>query len=173
MKNKEDVGSQRSEVRGQMSDVGGKSTTKCQTQKGITLIALIITVIILLILAGTAISISINGGDLFGKSQNAVTQYNNRVAEEENAINEVWNILNKRNEINDSVGIIVNHNGTEIDISKIPANTISDYYGDYVVNYTKGGTYQLYYVDNAGQFGDVGRIYIQNIAYSRKNMRFI
>lgn len=33
----------------------------CKMQKGITLIALIITVIILLILAGTAISISLNG----------------------------------------------------------------------------------------------------------------
>ena len=43
--------------------------------------------------------------------------------------------------------------------SKIPANNIADYYGDYVVNYTKGGTYQLYYVDNEGYFGDTGRIY--------------
>ena len=82
-----------SEVRGQRSDVGGKPTNKCQRQAGITLIALIITVIILLILAGTAISISINGGDLFGRSQNAVAQYNSRVAEEENKINEVWSIL--------------------------------------------------------------------------------
>ena len=62
-------------------------------KRGITLIALIITVIILLILVGTAISISISGGDLFGRSQNAVAQYNNRVAEKENKINEVWSIL--------------------------------------------------------------------------------
>ena len=60
------------------------------SNKGITLIALVITVIILLILAGTAISISINGGDLFGRSQNAVAQYNNRVAEEEDAL---YNVL--------------------------------------------------------------------------------
>ena len=63
---------------------------KFNSNKGITLIALIITVIILLILAGTAISISINGGDLFGRSQNTVAQYNNRVAEEEDAL---YNVL--------------------------------------------------------------------------------
>ena len=60
---------------------------KFNSNKGITLIALIITVIILLILAGTAISISINGGDLFGKSQNAVAEYNNKVDEENTEIN--------------------------------------------------------------------------------------
>ncbi len=74
-----------------------KKKTKCQTQKGITLIALIITVIILLILAGTAISISINGEDLFGRSQNAVAQYNNKADEEEKKINDLWNILNSIN----------------------------------------------------------------------------
>ena len=68
---------------------------KCKAEnKGVTLIALIITVIVLLILAGTAISISVNGGDLFGKAQNAVTQYNAKVTEEEQKINEVWDILN-------------------------------------------------------------------------------
>ena len=54
---------------------------------GITLIALIITVIILLILAGTAISIAVNGGDLFGRAQNAVGLYNSKVAEENTTIN--------------------------------------------------------------------------------------
>ena len=56
-------------------------------QNGITLVALIITVIILLILAGTAISISINGGDLFRRSQNAVADYNSRVEEENTVVN--------------------------------------------------------------------------------------
>ena len=65
---------------------------KCQ--KGITLIALIITVIVLLILAGTAISIAINGGDIFGKASQAREGWNSAVATEEQKINEVWNILN-------------------------------------------------------------------------------
>ena len=64
-------------------------------QKGITLVALVITVIVLLILAGTAITIAINGGDLFGKSSNAVTQFNNKVNDEnvelDNLINNSFN----------------------------------------------------------------------------------
>ena len=40
-------------------------------RKGITLIALIITVVILIILAGTAIAIGLNGGDLLKKTENA------------------------------------------------------------------------------------------------------
>ena len=69
-----------------------------KTNKGITLIALIITVIILLILAGTAIAISINGGNIFEKAQNAVTQYNGKVEEEENRINAIWNTIKNENE---------------------------------------------------------------------------
>ena len=67
---------------------------KKNTNKGITLIALIITVIVLLILAGTAISIAINGGDIFGKASQAREGWNSAVATEEQKINEVWNILN-------------------------------------------------------------------------------
>ena len=56
-------------------------------ERGITLIALIITVIVLLILAGTAISIAINGGDIFSKASTARDQWNASVADEENKIN--------------------------------------------------------------------------------------
>ncbi len=66
-----------------------KETLK--TKKGITLIALVITVVVLLILAGTAVTIGLSGGDLFGHANNAVEKWNTRVAEE-NAINEVWDM---------------------------------------------------------------------------------
>ena len=69
-----------------------KQNAKFQTQTGITLIALIITVIVLLILAGTAISISVNGGDLFSKSENSVNKWNNAALKEEiaYALNFYW-----------------------------------------------------------------------------------
>ena len=51
--------------------------------RGITLIALIVTIVILLILAGTAISISINRDDLFSKTADAVGKWNAEVAKEE------------------------------------------------------------------------------------------
>ena len=44
--------------------------------RGITLIALVITVIILLILAGTAVTIGVNGGDLFSKTEKAKDKWN-------------------------------------------------------------------------------------------------
>ena len=60
---------------------------------GITLIALVITIIILLILGGVAINITVNQGDLFEKANNAVEQWNNKVAEEEGKINQLLNVL--------------------------------------------------------------------------------
>ena len=69
-----------------------------RNEKGITLIALIITVIVLLILAGTAVSIAINGGDIFDRANEAKTAWNSAVATEEQKINEVWNILNTMTE---------------------------------------------------------------------------
>ena len=62
---------------------------KRYAEKGITLVALVITVIVLLILAGTTITIAINGGDLFTKTSDTKDMWNNKVDEEENAVNEV------------------------------------------------------------------------------------
>ena len=59
---------------------------KTNTNKGITLIALVITVIVLLILAGTAISIAVNGGNIFAKANTAVESYNAKAAQQETAI---------------------------------------------------------------------------------------
>ena len=62
-------------------------------QKGITLVALVITVIILLILAGTAISISTNGSNIFEKTNTAKSEWNEKVLLEESAVNKTINIL--------------------------------------------------------------------------------
>ncbi len=53
-----------------------------KSQKGITLVALVITIIILLILAGISIA-SLTGSDLFGKARQAAED-SNRAAEKEN-----------------------------------------------------------------------------------------
>ena len=67
---------------------------KEKNKRGITLVALVITVIVLLILAGTAISIAINGGDLFTKASDTRNTWNNAVATEETEINSALAILN-------------------------------------------------------------------------------
>lgn len=63
---------------------------------GITLVALIITIIVLLILAGVSISMLLGENGLINKSQNAVNTYKNSVTAEndtmaawENKINEL------------------------------------------------------------------------------------
>ena len=65
-----------------------------KNERGITLIALIITVIVLLILAGVAISIAINGGDIFGKASTARSEWNISVEQENTAIQEAMQYLN-------------------------------------------------------------------------------
>ena len=44
-------------------------------EKGITLIALVVTIIVLLILAGVAISLTIGSNGILTRSQNAVDRY--------------------------------------------------------------------------------------------------
>jgi len=65
-------------------------------RKGITLIALVITVVVLLILAGTAVTIGLNGGDLFKHTNNAVNKWNNGVKREDIAIRELLLYYNKK-----------------------------------------------------------------------------
>ena len=72
-----------------------KQKTKRQKQKGITLIALVITVIVLLILAGTAITLSINGGNLFSKTNEAANEWNTAVAKEKTAMKKVLSVLDE------------------------------------------------------------------------------
>ena len=66
-----------------------------RNERGITLIALIITVIVLLILAGTAVSIAINGGDIFTRANEAKTSWNSKVSTEESEINNALAILDQ------------------------------------------------------------------------------
>ncbi len=60
-----------------------------KTKKGITLIALIITIIVLLILAGVALATLTGEGSIIGNAENAVGQYNNSVIEEQQLLNEI------------------------------------------------------------------------------------
>ena len=62
-------------------------------QNGITLIALIITVIVLLILAGVAISALTGNNSLFNRVSNSASIYNNSVDTESKSVNNVTNLL--------------------------------------------------------------------------------
>ena len=62
--------------------------------EGITLIALIITIIILLILVGVSINLAIKG-DLFGSAEKAVSGTNDKVAQEQTRVDELMGELDK------------------------------------------------------------------------------
>ena len=63
-----------------------------KANKGITLVALIITIIVLLILAGVSISMVLGDNGLINKTQNAVNTYDNKAQDENKTL---FNIENK------------------------------------------------------------------------------
>ena len=65
-----------------------------ERNKGITLIALIITIIILLILVGVSINLAIKG-DLFGSAEKAVKGTNDKTAQEQTRVDELMGELDK------------------------------------------------------------------------------
>lgn len=68
-------------------------------QKGITLVALVITIIVLVILVGVSVSVAINAG-LINNSKNAVDRYETAQGAEKNHLNDVeTTVQNYMNEL--------------------------------------------------------------------------
>ena len=63
-----------------------------KAEKGITLVALVITIIVLLILAMVSISLVMNTG-IIDRSNNAVTAYNEAQTNEQQQLNAVENYM--------------------------------------------------------------------------------
>lgn len=63
-------------------------------QKGITLVALVITIIILLILAGVTISLTLGENGIFDLTKRAAGNYANEARKEENISNDVLDYIN-------------------------------------------------------------------------------
>ena len=86
-----------------------------RNRKGITLIALVITIIVMLILAGVTISVLIGQGNIIENSKNAVGKYNNRVIEEQEILNEVIEYINNSGSIEETgISISVVTDTTEV-----------------------------------------------------------
>lgn len=64
-----------------------------KSEKGITLVALVITIIVLLILAGVTISLVLNNG-LIDRAQNSVEQYDDKQKNEMQQLNHAEDIFN-------------------------------------------------------------------------------
>ncbi len=66
---------------------------KFVNQLGITLIALIITIILMLILAGVVLSLTIGENGLFGTAKYAVKKWNNSVEQEQKDLDELYSSI--------------------------------------------------------------------------------
>ena len=75
-----------------------KNSNQNRNEKGITLVALVITVVVMLILAGVAIAAVVNGDGLFSKTRQAAETYEN------SARNEGYTIQSMINQIDEYLG---------------------------------------------------------------------
>ena len=94
-------------------------------EKGITIIALIITIILLLILVGVSINLVIKG-NLFGSAEKAVDGTNAKAKQEQTRVDELMGKLNsmKDKEANDSHGeeVKISTPDSKVDVFVIPTN---------------------------------------------------
>ena len=70
-------------------------------QKGITLVALVITVVVMLILAGVAIAAVVDGNGLFNSTRNAANEYQLKAEEENQLLNDLKGYIDNQIQIND------------------------------------------------------------------------
>ena len=87
-------------------------------EKGITLVALVVTMIVLLILAGVTISMATSGSGIFGRAKNAANVYRQAVKDENTALASYANEIGKAIEENNGKG-------------KIPVTRTKSYVGYY------------------------------------------
>lgn len=62
-------------------------------QKGITLVALVITIIVLLILAGVALATLTGNDSIINNANTAVDKYNNKANEDQSLLNDINKML--------------------------------------------------------------------------------
>ena len=104
-----------------------------QSQKGITLIALIITIIVMLILVGVTINVALNGG-LFSKAEEATTK--TKIAQVKEALTIKWGEI-----LADYKGKAPEDYGITISNLDIPAELETEYENKLIIS--KDG--KLYY----------------------------
>lgn len=147
---------------------------KQRTQNaGITLIALVVTIIILLILAGITVSMVTQGNGIFSRAKNASNTYKDAEARETTTLAEYEDELQKtfdeyNNEDSTTSGgttiTTTDENGNRTTIT-ITADNACQYYGtavDYSPSTDTTGVYRIFYYDATGEFGDgEGTIYLK------------
>ena len=88
---------------------------KSKKEKGITLVALIITVVVMLILAGVAIAAVVSDNGLFSKIQQSASIYENKAQNEAEVISEFLNTVTDNMNLSDDWDDVAKVNSPKID----------------------------------------------------------
>ena len=94
------------------------------TNRGITLVALIITIIVLLILAGVSLSFVFNGG-IIDKAQYAVDKYQNESEKEQDILDKIDKDLGKELGIDSGGGTNVPEDPDDTDVPAVDSNGLA------------------------------------------------
>ena len=73
-----------------------KKQERRREEKGITLVALVVTIIVLIILAGVTLNIVLDNDGIINKAKQAVGDYENSQREEQEILNEISNYMNSQ-----------------------------------------------------------------------------
>ena len=140
---------------------------------GITLIALVVTIVVLIILATVSINTVLGDNGIIKKAQEAKEAYSKSVKAEDTAMQELLNEMAQYEEVKkDETGITATVDGKTVTITK---DNVAYYLGRVVTNYKPTGTtvavggttytvsnnYRLYYVDFEGKYGEKNGVYLK------------
>ena len=132
-------------------------------EAGITLVALVVTIIVLLILAGVTLTLALSNNGVMDRAQYASNTWSNATKDETAMMEELGQQIDDLSNVNSGGGstgpVIKDKDGATIDLANI-----ANYYG-HDVTYN-GQTYQLFLVDTAGKYSNgESRIWLQYKGY--------
>lgn len=146
-----------------------KSKKQNNKEKGITLIALIITIIILLILAGVTINLTLGDNGLFNTAKRAVSNYTNAAEQELDYFNQINDTIEEtmQGELTISIDSI-NSKGFKINVTNTKSIKNDDVIFEYYLDDKKvETTQQKYYVINNIDWEQEHTVYVKEF-YNNK-----
>ena len=147
-----------------------KARKKSIGDAGITLVALVVTIIVLLVLAGVTVSMILNNNGIISQAKLAGEEYSKAAADEQSKLDSASEYIKGINGGTEAItATTVKIVGSDKAIP-ITAENAKDYYGYKVKNYNKekdpGGVYRIFYYDaevkdGKGKYGHANTLYLK------------
>ena len=137
-----------------------------KTTSGITLIALVVTIVILIILATISLNLLFNKNGIIKQAQLAKEIQANAEAREKEQLDTIEEEANKI--ISNVIDQEKSEEKLEMTIAEAKAavtsyETLQKYIGKKITDYNPkaGGTWRIFYYDETGEFGTAGKLYLK------------